>query len=54
MGSSLNYVGSLSGSFLHKVPYYMGDLNRDPKLENYRYIDASGDFQGEELCDNGG
>ena len=28
-------AGSLLASFLIRVPYYLGDLERDPDLENY-------------------
>ena len=28
-------LGSLSGFLLMRVPYYIGDLQRDPDLENY-------------------
>ena len=28
-------LGSLSGSLFIRVPYYVGDLNRDPSLDNY-------------------
>ena len=36
MVSSLNFkLGSLSGFFFVRVPYYIGDLKGDPNLENY-------------------
>ena len=37
-------LGSLLGPFLIRVPYYTGDLKRDPNLENYPY-DATGVLQ---------
>ena len=36
MGSSLK-LGSLLGSLFLRVPYYIGDLKRDPSLENHPY-----------------
>ena len=37
MGSSLN-LGSLLGSLFISVPYFIGDLKRDPNFENYPYF----------------
>ena len=30
-------LGSLAGSFCIRVPYYIGDLTRDPNLENFSF-----------------
>ena len=38
MGSSLNSGPLLGVLFYMRVPYYIGDLKRDPTLENYPYI----------------
>ena len=38
MYGQFSKMGSLSGSFLRRVPYYFGDLKGDPNLENYACV----------------
>ena len=41
MGSSLKIRVPFWVPFI-RVPYYVGDLNRDPNLSNYPYVGVSG------------
>ena len=39
-------LGPLLGVLFIRVPYYIGDLQQDPDLENYRYNHRAGGFYG--------